>query len=189
MIVHQVKYFKNLIEERITGRDGLGAPLAMKFFEVPPSLALLKQNLPCACLNHLPGRTSFFGGFDRVEKGGDGINRTRKIYEAESNWQIDFYSRDIYDLIEKDESYTGWLNQFIRLVMQHYRTTDPSGNAIEFEPGTFGIIDDESIIDDGIYMAYCQVKAVDGIYTIESVPALPESEDNIIISEEINGQK
>jgi hypothetical protein len=186
MIVHQIKYFKNIIEERITGRDGISIPLSGKFFEINPSFATIKRSLPCASLKPLTGKTNFAGGFDRTEQNGSTVNKIRKIYEAESNWQIDFYSKDIYDFIEADESYTGWLNQFIKLLTQFYRVTDPQGNAIEFEPGTFGVIDDESVIVDGIYMAYCQVKAVDGIYSTETVAALPGSEDNFIISEEFN---
>lgn len=187
MIVHQIKYFKNLVEERITGRDGTGNPLSGRFFEIYPTPASIKRLLPCACLRHLPGKPSFAGGFDRTELSGNEIRKIRKTYEAESNWQIDFFSKDIYDFIEADESYTGWLNQFLKLVSELYRITDPQGNAIEFEPGTFGLIDDEEIIVDGIYKAYCQVKAVDGIYSIETVTVLPVSEDNFIISEELNG--
>ena len=186
MIVHQLKYFKDLIENRITGRDGSSVPRSGKFFEVYPSPAVIKRTLPCACLKPVSGRASSAGGFDRVEISGNLINRVRKTHEAESTWQIDFYSKDIYDFIERDKTYTGFLNQFIQLVAKFYRITDPKGNAIEFEPGTFGLIDDEDVIVDGIYMAYCQVKAVDGIYSVESVPALPGDADNIIISEEIN---
>ena len=186
MIVHQIKYFKNIIEERITGRDGTGTPLAGRFYEIYPSPSVIKRSLPCACLRHLPGKTSFAGGFDRTEQSENEILKIRKIHETESNWQIDFYSKDIYDFIEADESYTSWSNQFIRLISELYRITDLKGNAIEFEPGTFGLIDDEEIIVDGIYKAYCQVKAVDGIYSIEAVTSLPESEDNFIISEEFN---
>lgn len=112
----------------------------------------------------------------------------RKTHEVESTWQIDFYSKDIYDFLERDETYTGFLNQFIQLVTEFYRATDPAGNAIEFEPGTCGVIDDENVIVDGIYMAYCRVKAIDGIYSVGTVPALPGGEDNIIISEEIHGR-
>jgi hypothetical protein len=186
MIVHQIKYFKNLIEERITGRDGTGTPLAGRFFEIYPSPSVIKRSLPCACLRHLPGKTSFSGGFDRTEQSGNEIRKIRKIHEAESGWQIDFYSKDIYDFIEADETYTGCLNQFLKHLSELYRVTDPKGNAIEFESGTFGVIDDEEMIVDGIYKAYCQVKAVDGIYSIETVAALPGNEDNIIISEELN---
>ncbi|MCL2154045.1 MAG: hypothetical protein FWH53_00115 [Leptospirales bacterium] len=187
MIVHQIKYFKKLIEKMITSRDGASNPLNKSFFEVYPKSATIKQVLPCACLRQQSGSTSFYGGFDRIEQNNNMIHRIRKIYEAETSWQIDFFSKDIYDFIEADESYTGFMNQFVKLVTEHYRIVDPRGNAIEFEPGSFGIIDDESIIVDGIYMAYCQVKAIDGIYSSESFPELPGGENNYIISEGING--
>ena len=182
MIVHQVKYFKRLIEEMITSRDGLSNPLNKKFFEVYPKFASIKQSAPCCCLRQQSSSTEFFGGYDRTKQSGNMIHRVRKIYEDKSSWQIDFFSKNIYDFIEADESYIGFLNQFVKLITDHYRIVDPKGNAIEFELGSFGIIDDESTIIDGIYMAYCQVKAVDGIYYSESIPALPGDENNYIIT-------
>ncbi|TAL31585.1 MAG: hypothetical protein EPN93_17470 [Spirochaetes bacterium] len=181
MIADHIKYLKSLIETKITMRDGTGSPLAARFFEVYPDAATISKSLPCAALRHLPGKNSFHGGYDRSVKSGDEIAKVRKLYDAESLYQVDFYSKDVYDFIERDGTYLGYLNQFVKLLVDEPRFPAADGSYIESEPGAFGVIDDETLITDGIKMAYCRVLVHDGVYKSETVPAMPGDIENFHI--------
>jgi len=177
MIADHIRYLKQIVEERIAGRDGSGTPLAGKFFELYPKAADVAKSVPCAALRYLPGRASFHGGYDRSSLSGDTITKGRRLYDAESVYQVDFYSRDIYDFIENDGSYKGFLSQFVDQVAGCRRFAATDGSHIGIDVGQFGVLDDEELILDGLYMAFCRVTVFDGVYKTETATALPADLD------------
>jgi len=172
MIADHIKYLKQLIENNITARTGTAHPLNKKFFEIYPKPGKLKQQMPCAALRHLPGKTKKNGSWDSSSVTASVITNTKKLYDRIPVYQVDFFSTDIYDFIEKDNTYTGFLNQFIELVANNESFTAADGRLIGVECGPSGVIDDHSLIVDNVYKAYCQVKFEDGIYKDITVPRI-----------------
>ncbi len=103
----------------------------------------------------------------RSSLSGDTITKVRRLYDAESVYQVDFYSRDIYDFIENDGSYKGFLSQFVDQVAGCRRFAATTEAISGIDVGPFGVLDDEELILDGLYMAFCRVTVFDGVYKTE----------------------
>jgi len=174
MIMDHMKYLKTIIETMIVGRNGTGTPLSGKFLEVYPKPAEIKRSCPCACLGHRPGKTHENGSFigRNLSEVDNEIVLTRRLYDADGVYQIDFYSTDIYDLIERDNSYHGFLKQFMSLIAENSIFAAASdARAIQVKLGPFGLIDTNIVVDD-VYKAFCQVVFKDGVDKDTAVPRI-----------------
>lgn len=180
MIIDHITYLKQVIEGQLRGRNGI-TPFAGKFFEIYPKPSTIVKSAPCAALRHLTGKTSFHGGFDRTVSGINEIRRYRRINDVDASYQVDMYSKDIYDFIERDGTYVGLLNQFINYCAVNRSFVGLDGSRITVEPGPFGVIDDEAIIVDGVYKAYCRIAFSDGIYAADSAQKMPSGIENFNI--------
>ncbi len=172
MIRDHILFLKSLVEDNIKSRDGLATPLKEKFYEVYPKSSTILKSAPCAALSHRSGRTKKNGSLDGSVTGATEITRTKKLYDSEPLYQVDLYSRDIYDFIEKDETYTGFLKQLVQLIANNDSFIAADGRSIGIECGMNGIISDHSLIVDGVCKAFCQVRFIDGIYQDTAVPKI-----------------
>ena len=170
MISDHIKFLKKIVEEEIVSRDGSSNPLDGKFFEISPDASTIKKIKVCAVLNHKQGKNEKKGSYDSIEIKNTTIVKTKKLYDSEYVYQVNIHSDNIYDLIAKDETYKTYYEQLLNLIAVNNSFIGSDGRTIEVECGVSGIIDDKSIIVDGIYQAYCQVKFKDGIYVDETVP-------------------
>lgn len=172
MISDHIKYLKLLIEESITGRDGSGTPLNRKLFEIYPLPSTIGNSVPCSAIRYRPGKSKRTGVFERVDVEQTEITKIKQLYEMTHLYQVDMFSKDIYDFIEKDETYVGYYNQLINLIADNPFFLGENGKSIGVTCIACGILDDEKLIVDGIYKTFCQVQFLDGVYRDIVVPRI-----------------
>lgn len=172
VIMDHIKYLKTAIETLIVGRDGTSHPLSGRFLELYPKPAEIKQLCPCAALSHRPGKSTKNGSYNDRMVDTDGITLVKTLYDVDAVYQVDFFSTDIYDFLEKTASYTGMHKQLVNLIANNDSYAAASdGRTISVLCGPHGIID-TGIVEEGVYKAFCQVTFKDGIYSSIKVPRI-----------------
>ncbi len=173
MIVDHIKYLKTAVEGNIRDRAGTGFPLAKKFLEIYPKPATIVKSVPCAAAKYIPmGTPKVSGMWDRRSATETQVTKVRRMYDTKSTYQVDIFSNDIYDFYERDGTYKGFLSQLVDYVGLNQFVANPGGDGIRIECGVHGIIDDEDLIVDGVYKAFCQVIFSDGIYKTTVAPRI-----------------
>lgn len=180
MISDHITYLKSIVEDKLVRADGT-TPFKGKFFELYPQASKIKEMAPCAALRHLPGGSENDGTLRRTEVTTETVTRIRQLYKTGSSYQVDLYSRNIYDFFSSDGS--DLLSLLIDKLAQCESIIGADGNRIDISLGAFGFFDDESLIVDNVYKAFCRVTFDDGVYKKETVAKLPTIE-NIILEVE-----
>lgn len=170
MISDHIKYLKTVVEQNIV--KGIEHVFANKFFEVYPPASTIIKSVPCACLRYLRQMPKKNGTMDGKSADETTVTKVRKLYDLPCPYQVDFYSKDIFDFVSKDDISLGWLDQLSGYVAEHPNLTGANRQNISVECGPQGIIDDENLILDGIYKGFCQVQFGDGIYNYKTIPRI-----------------
>jgi hypothetical protein len=172
LIRDHITFIKDIVEGKLTRADGT-KPFAGKFFELYPKAGRIIESAPCAALRHMPGTTESDGTFRRFEQTEGENIRYRQLYKIDATYQIDLYSRDIYDFYSDDGS--DLLNQLVEAIAAVQNIVGASGNNIEVSLGTHGYFDDETLVIDNVYKAYCRISFGDGAYRKQTVTRLPSN--------------
>lgn len=186
MTADHIEYLRGVVEG-ITLPDGnpafvtgSGETREVRFFEIALKPGELKRKLPCAVLSHQLVNYERNGSFSAINRVEGVITRSRKIMDSEKVYQVSFYTKDIYNIIEMvedtaEETAIPFAEQMINAIAEIPFFVTRRNRGVEVEITGSGLIDEEEIITDGIYMSYVQIRFKDGIYKDSTAPAIDEA--------------
>ncbi len=174
-----ILYFKNLVEELIV--DGSGNNLFQgKFYEIAPTADSFPRIVPCAVLNDFPAVAKKIALYSSSKNLETEVVKTRQLYEYKFTYQVDFYSRNVYEHIRdvtSSDALEPFCDQLVNLVASNEVFFGQDGRDIRAECGAFGSADRDLIVDN-IYMSFVKIVVTDGVYSDTAVPKIKKAQIN-----------